>query len=341
MKEPAKVFLSRDINKIVQKIDAQRLGKNVGIKVHFGEKGCVTFVNPEIVKTIYKKIISFGKKSSLIETNVLYRGERTKKDTHIKLAKAHGFNFAPIDILDGIQGEAFVEIPIEKGLISSAKLGKGILKYDSLVVISHFKGHHLAGYGGAFKNLGMGFASRAGKFQMHALTKPKIDTEKCVGCGLCVKSCNFKAITINKKTGKAEINPEKCAGCTMCIAVCPKEAVEIPWEETSENLQKKIVDYASGVLKIIPKEKIQYVNVLEKITEKCDCMEEPQKPVIEDIGILYSTDPVAIDKASLDLAISSSDGKFEKINSVDKYVQVEYAFRKGLGKKDYKLFNLD
>jgi uncharacterized protein len=322
------VFFSKDIDKILQKIDYSVLGKNVGIKVHFGEEGCVTYLDPSIAKKVYDKIISLGKKAALIETNVLYRGSRTTKTEHIKTAKSHGFDFAPIDILDGENGEESIN---KDGNL----LGKGLTKYDSLVVITHFKGHEFAGYGGAIKNIGMGLASRGGKLHIHSDAKPII-SEKCIGCGTCIQNCNENAISL--KNNKAVIDTSKCVGCAMCIAVCPSEAVLIPWRSpAAKNLQKALVDYTESVFKIVPKEKVVFINVLKNITANCDCMSEKQKPFMEDIGLLMSKDIVSIEKASIALADKKSDGAFSKINRQDKNIQSDYAFEKKLGEKSYRI----
>jgi len=318
------VLFSKDFDKLLGKIDFSKLGKNVAIKTHFGEKGCDTYVNPELVKKICQKVTSLGKKATLVECNALYRGERTQASSHIKLAKKHGFDFVPIDILDGEFGQNFVEV---KG----CKLGAGIKQYDSMVVISHFKGHMMTGFGGALKNLGMGFGSRAGKLYMHSNVKPKI-SKRCTGCGICIKNCNANAISLIN--GKSEINQDKCVGCAMCIAVCPKGAILISWaSETSDELQRKIVDYASAVISLF--DKIIFINVLENITEECDCMDKKQIPVIKDIGFVSGNDIVSVEKASLDLANKSG---FQKIQPhINKNVQIDYAIEKGLGTKDYNL----
>ncbi len=119
-------FFSKDFDEILERTDFSRLGKNVAIKVHFGERGCDTFASPEFAKKIYQKITSMGKKATLVECNVLYKVERTLASSHIKLAKEHGFGFAPIDILDGEFGQDFTEI-------NGCKIGAGIKKYDSMV----------------------------------------------------------------------------------------------------------------------------------------------------------------------------------------------------------------
>jgi uncharacterized Fe-S center protein len=235
-----------------------------------------------------------------------------------------------IDILDGENGEQFVEI-------NGCKIGKGIKKYDSLIVLSHFKGHMAAGFGGALKNIGMGLGSRAGKLHMHSQVMPQIISDKCVGCGICAENCNAEAISIID--GVAKIDQEKCEGCAMCIAVCPHGAASVPWQGgTHDYLQEKIAQYAGAVLSLFPN--AIFINVLENITEQCDCMGIKQEPMMEDIGILYSYGIVAVDKAGLDLVNKLSHGKFSRINSVDKDKQIELAEKLGLGDSQYELIEI-
>ncbi|MFA5925834.1 MAG: DUF362 domain-containing protein [Parcubacteria group bacterium] len=324
-----KVYFSKKIEKIIENIDFSRLGNNVAIKVHFGEKGCVTYLRPELVRGVYEKITSLGKKASLIECNVLYKGSRTSRAEHLKTARDHGFDM-PIDILDGEDGSEFSEI-------QGCKIGKGIEKYDSLVVFSHFKGHQAAGFGGALKNIGMGLGSRAGKLDMHSNVNPSVDPNTCVGCGVCVENCNAQAISLS--SGKAKIDQGKCEGCAMCIAVCANGAVQVPWRgRTAADLQKRIAEYSSAVLSLFPN--AIFISALANITKECDCMGISQKPIMEDIGFLYSDDIVAVDKAGLDLAEKYSGGKFSKINPVDKEKQVEFAENLGLGNSKYELVEI-
>jgi len=188
--------------------------------------------------------------------------------------------------------------------------------------------------------MGMGIASRAGKLDMHSNISPIVKEGICVSCQDCIENCNAKAIKIFPATGKAKIDPEKCEGCALCIAICPQGAISVPWHGTTkELLQKKIVDYAQGIMKLFL-DKIIYINVLEKITEQCDCMGFNQNPIMPDIGILMGEDPVAVDNASFDLVEKSSDGKFSETANADK-TQINYAAKKGLGSKEYEIIDVD
>lgn len=324
------VYFSKNIEKLLEEIDYSKLGKKVAIKVHFGEKGCNTHINPKIVKQICDKIKKLGKIPTLVECNVLYKGSRTNTKEHIQTAKEHGFDFCSIDILDGENGNEFIEI-------NGCKLGKGLAKYDSLIVLSHFKGHALAGFGGAIKNVGMGLGSRAGKLYMHSNVSPFVGVN-CKGCGKCVSNCDVKAISLIKD--KAKIDKKKCIGCAMCISVCPYNVIKVPWiSQTPKTLQKKIAEYSKAVLTKFPD--TIFINFLGNITKNCDCSPHQQTPIIQDIGFLYSKDIVAIDKASLDLVNKESKNKFKRINLINKQNQIKIAEKINLGSSEYKLINLN
>ncbi len=328
----SKVFFSKDIKEIVERIDESKLKGKVGLKVHFGEKGNETYLDPRLAKAVYDKITDLGYEVSLVECNVLYKGSRTNKKDHIQTAKEHGFDFAPIDILDGKRGEKSMELESKKGKIKKAKIGEGLKKYDSLVVLSHFKGHIATGFGGAFKNLGMGLGSRAGKLHMHSDVSPSIDKNTCTKCNVCIENCDVNAIEMTDKG--AEINSAKCIGCAMCIAVCDYGAVSVPWGgSTNKELQEKIVDYAGAIVNYLEKNLV-YINVLKNITKDCDCIGKKMDPIVGDIGILISNDPVALEKKSLDLVEKESNGSFEKINRTQNEHMVEYAYKKELGNKN-------
>ena len=330
LKPMANVNFSPDIDKIIDNLDYSKLGNNVAIKVHFGEKGCTTYIDPNIAKKLYQKIESLGKKATLVECNVLYKGSRTNRTDHIQTALDHGFTEMNIDILDGEKGDEFIEI-------NGCKLGAGLKKYNSLIVLSHFKGHQAAGFGAAIKNVGMGLGSRAGKLHMHSQVKPYIDQDLCIGCGVCAHNCDADAIKIVNQ--KAQIDHKKCIGCAMCISVCPHNAASIPWESgTDDYLQKMIAQYTAAVLTLFPQ--AIFINVLKNITELCDCCGLDQKLFMDDIGILSSTDIVAIDQAGLDLANQFSNNQFSQINSINKDNQLKFAKDSNLGDSNYQLTKL-
>ncbi|MBT7431768.1 DUF362 domain-containing protein [bacterium] len=324
------VYFSKEIEGILEKTDFGKLGQKVAIKIHFGEDGCDTFIDPELVRKVYGKIESLGKEATLVECNVLYKGSRTNSTDHLATAKKHGFSDMKIAILDGELGDEFVEI-------DGCKIGKGIEEFDSLVVFSHFKGHEATGFGGAIKNVGMGLGSRAGKLDMHSNVRP-IVSDGCIGCGKCAEHCDFNAITM--KDGIAVLDSTKCVGCAMCIAVCPVGAMKIPWGgRTAEEVQKRIAEYTAAVLASFPNS--IFINVLRNITPLCDCMGMKQEVMMEDVGIVSGEDIVAVEKASLDLANQKSKGKFNQINRVDNENQLVVAEELKIGKREYQLIEVD
>lgn len=304
----------------------------VVIKLHFGERGSKTYLSPVLAKAIWEELDEKVKKAVLMDCTVLYRGERSFGSSHKKLAEDNGFGFASIMIADGEKGDEIIKIEINQKHFKEIKVGAGIKDFNSLLAISHLTAHDSTGFGGAFKNIGMGLGSKGGKLAMHQAFKLEVNQDLCQGCGTCQKECPAEAIIIKNK--KAQINHQKCIGCGKCISVCPYGAVKIPWGEgSSKNLQERIVEYAYGILK---GRKNFFINVLLDITPGCDCIRGVQEPMIEDIGILGSEDIVAIEQASLDLA---GEEKFKKFG-VDPFWQINYAQKLGLGKKDYQLIEV-
>lgn len=290
---------AKDLLKTLVDKESITLHKTVPIKVHFGEKGNKTFV-PAIC---YDGIIDFLDENSIdtsfIETNVLYRGSRTTKDSHIALAKDHGFTRKPIIIADGEMGEDVYEVEINQEYFNTVKLGGYFKHYDQIIVTSHFKGHGLAGFGGAMKQLAMGFASRSGKMAQHSRMVPTVSEHKCIECGLCVKKCDVDAIDL---TPKAEINGDICVGCAGCIAVCPVGAIRNDWGAL--NFRQKVCEYAYGAQ--LNKNHL-YISFMINITKECDCMGEVMAPIAKNFGVLASMDPVSLDTACLDLLQSEAE----------------------------------
>lgn len=300
----------------------------IPLKVHFGEKGNKTFVKPENYSGIIEALAEMNVQALYIETNVLYRGSRTTRDAHIAVAKAHGFTNLPIEIADGERGESYVDVPIYKDYFETCKIGAGFAKYPQMVVTSHFKGHGMAGFGGALKQLAMGFAARGGKMAQHSAMIPTVSESKCTACGLCVKKCDVGAIQI---APKAKLDGLKCIGCAGCIAVCPVGAIRNDW--SADNFKEKMAEYAFAAQ--LNKE-IIYVSYIMNITAECDCMGSEMKPIATDVGVVASLDPVALDQASLDL-LSKHHGHplFE-----DGTPALEHAQKIGLGQRAYHLIEI-
>lgn len=332
----AEVFFTKDISpnglmKAFEKIRPLVKGKRIGLKVHFGEDGNKYYIKPAMMKDLVKSL-----NSTFVETNVLYVGKRRYTESHIKLAKEHGFTYAPIDILDS---EGTIEYPAT-GLkhIKKAIVGSHMNNYDTIVVLSHFKGHKGAGVGGAIKNVAMGLGAIAGKMAMHASTIPTVNSSKCVKCGICVPQCPGNAITIEPKV---VIDPLKCIGCAKCIGLCPTRVYGVPWGSTdTPAFMEKLVEYAKTIK---DNKHMIYINVLADISPDCDCMSSAGKPFVKDIGILVSTDMLAIDSASYDLvneAVHTKDA-FAKHSGVSGRPQIEYGKKIGLGNDVYQLIDLD
>ena len=321
---------SKELLDMVIKQENITLEKDIPLKVHFGEPGNVTYIKPENYDGIIDYLHDKGIETSFIETNVLYGGQRFKKELHLKTAKRHGFTRIPVIIADGDYGENYHDVEISKKHFQKCKLGKEFSNYSQIIVIAHFKGHMLAGFGGAIKQLAMGYASRGGKLAVHMGIKPKINSRKCVQCGLCQKVCAEDAITIGEKSF---IDHEKCVSCGACVAVCPNKSITIMTLKgistalKGSEFREKIVEYAYAAQK--GKNNI-YINYTMNITAGCDCEGKKMKILMDDIGIFASTDPVAIDKACYDAARERGK-KFRGSNTFN------YAEEIGLGSAEYVL----
>lgn len=308
------------------------LEKYIPLKVHFGEKGNKTYIESKNFEGILEYFKEKEIESVYMETNVLYRGERTTSENHIKLAAEHGFTQLPIVIADGDHGENYEEVEINKKNFKKCKIGKEIAKQKQVMIISHFKGHALAGFGGAIKQLGMGCASRGGKLAQHANSIPKISRFKCKGCGACAKNCPEKAIIM---TPKAKINKDKCVGCAACMTTCNFGAVSNSWlASLSKSFNERLAEYAYAAAK--DKNNI-YITFAFNITKNCDCDGHSMKPVAKDVGVFASTDPVAIDQACLDV-LDKVNGR--SVFRRGKYT-LDYAEKIGLGSRKYELVEIE
>lgn len=323
-------------------LDVIRKDDRVAVKVHFGEEGNTGYVRPEFARVVCDGIKARGGQAFLSDTNTLYPGKRTNCQDHQELAYSHGFTKAKtgveVIIPDDSVKEHTAEVPIGQALVKTAKVASLYTKADCLVVISHFKGHMLSGFGGALKNVGMGCAMREGKLAQHCSVAPVVHEDKCVGCGACLKVCSAGAITIVQD--KARVDASKCIGCAHCVAACNTWAMFV-FSESGENVSKKMAEYSLAVLKG-KKGKACFVNFAIKINKECDCWPYENPRIGPDVGILVSTDPVSVDKASFDLVLRSSVNDIFKAAHPEQNsaVQLAYAESLGLGNRDYDLVEI-
>lgn len=264
---------------------------NVAVKLHSGEVGNQNFLRPKFFKPIIDKV-----DGTVVECNTAYKGERNTTEKHLITFKKHGWSdYFKVDLLDAEGPDLKVEMPYGK-VIKENYLGKNIVNYDSLLVLSHFKGHPMGGYGGALKQLSIGVASSAGKSYIHSAGK--VTDQKILWSNTA--SQNDFLVSMAESAGS-------------------------------------IVDYFNG--------QIAYINVMKNMSVDCDCCAVAEDPCMKDIGILASLDPVAIDKACVDLVINSDDpGKnhlLERINSRNGLLTLEEANRLNVGNIEYELICLD
>jgi len=268
-------------------------GDLVAVKLHVGELGNPYYVQPFFVHDICRRIKEAGGKPFLTDSNTYYAAERNNAYDHMVTALINGFNMAPFIVADGLKGENF-RLLKTKGILSEIEVSGAIIKADSMIVVSHCKGHELSGFGGAIKNVGMGCTSKAGKFRQHRTVGIKIDESKCEGCGKCKDACPFNLIDIIE--GKAHNNSAKCMRCPICIDECPMQAIDFV---DKGNLCKALASAAYGVLSTFKPKKISYVSFAKNIAAGCDCLPNPGCIVLPDVGIFAADSAVSIDAAFL------------------------------------------
>lgn len=345
----------------IENIDVK--DKFVALKIHFGEMGNVAYIRPNFAAVIVRIIREMGGKPFLTDCNTLYSGSRSNAVDHIHTAMVNGFNpiSAGCDVLiaDGLRGKDERIIDIGGTYCPEPKIGAAIAEADIVISISHFKGHEMAGFGGALKNLGMGCGSVAGKQEMHSTAQPRVDTDRCIGCKACERNCAHDAIHVTDR--KATINYDNCVGCGQCIALCKQEAVVMGSTESSEILNYKIAEYAKAVLKDKPNFHIAFIM---NVSPECDCWAHNDAAIVPDIGMAASFDPVALDQACADLVNAapalqnnmltdkdcdhehhhhehSDADKFHRLHPDTNWqAGLRYAEEIGIGHREYELINV-
>ncbi len=329
--------------------------KYTAIKIHFGEPGNLAYLRPNYAAVVVKVVKELGGKPFLTDCNTLYVGGRKNALDHLDAAYANGFSpFSTgchVIIADGLKGTDEELVPVEGGqYVKEAKIGRAVMDADIFISLNHFKGHEATGFGGALKNIGMGCGSRAGKMEMHSAGKPYINKEQCIGCGRCIKICAHDAPSITDK--KASIDHDKCVGCGRCIGVCPMDAVCAASDESNDILNYKIAEYSKAVLEGRPH---FHISLVVDVSPNCDCHAENDIPIVPDVGMFASFDPVALDVACADAVnkqpvIAGSqldrmphahhDHFMDSAPQTNWKSCVEHAEKLGIGSREYELIEI-
>jgi len=352
------VNLAEKLKRLIQKAGIGQIefdNRFAAVKIHFGEPGNLAYLRPNYAKAVCDYIKKLGGKPFLTDCNTLYPGLRKNALEHIEAAYTNGFNpfctHAHIIIGDGLKGTDDVCVPVPGGeLVTEAKIGRAIMDADIFISLNHFKGHEATGFGGALKNIGMGSGSRGGKMEMHSSGKPVVVKDDCVGCRLCLRGCAHSAISFIG--GKADIDHNICVGCGSCIGACNHDAIVPGSGERNDLLCKKIAEYSKAVLLGRPS---FHISLVVDVSPACDCYSLNDAPIVPNIGMFASFDPVALDQACVDavndevpLPRSRLD-ESKKIGGdhftnvspdTDWEVCLEHAEKIGVGSRGYELITI-
>ena len=346
--------------KLTRLIDRAGLGtidfdhKFVAIKIHFGEMGNLAYLRPQYARALAAYIKERGGLPFLTDCNTLYVGSRKNALEHIETAYINGYTpyatGCQVIIADGVRGTDEAYIPIGCEEVKTAKIGRAIADADIIISLTQFKGHEDAGFGGALKNLGMGSGSRAGKMEMHYDGKPVVDRDRCCGCRKCATICANDGI--HYESSKAVIDHDNCVGCGRCIAICSFDAIKPHNSSSATSLNRRIAEYAYAVVKDKPN---FHISIAADISPNCDCHPENDAPIVPNIGMFASFDPVAIDLAAADAvnampanprsALSEAECRchdhFIYVHPNTNWrVQIEHGEEIGLGSSEYELIRI-
>lgn len=336
----------------IDQIDFEK--KYVAIKIHFGEPGNLSYLRPNYAKAVADVIKSLGGNPFLTDCNTLYVGGRKNALDHLESAYVNGFTpystGCHIIIGDGLKGTDEALVPVTGGeYIKEAKIGQAVMDADVFISLTHFKCHEGTGIGGTIKNIGMGCGSRAGKMEMHCSGKPTID-DNCVGCGMCLKNCAHDAITITNR--KATIDHARCVGCGRCIGACKMDAISADGDETCNVLSCKMTEYAKAVVNGRPQ---FHISLVIEVSPFCDCHGENDVPIIPNVGMFASFDPVALDLACTEAAMKQPVIGGSRLDSMPKNygdhfidthpttdwrMQINHGVKIGLGSDQYELIEI-
>ena len=296
------------LKKLIRKAGIAQLnleGQFVAIKIHFGELGNVSYLRPNYARAVVDVVKELGGKPFLTDCNTLYPGSRKNALEHLYCAWENGFTpltvGCPILIGDGLKGTDDIEVPVRGGeYVKNAKIGRAVMDADVIISLTHFKGHEATGFGGALKNLGMGCGSRAGKKEQHNNGKAYVQQELCRGCRRCMRECANDGLVFDAEKRKMHVDKEHCVGCGRCVGACNFDAIDFEDPNSNQMLNYRIAEYAKAVVDGRPQ---FHISMVMDISPNCDCHEENDAPILPDVGMFASFDPLALDQACVDACL--------------------------------------
>ena len=282
-------------------------GKFVAIKMHFGELGNISYLRPNYAKAVADVVKELGGKPFLTDCNTMYPGSRKNALEHLECAWENGFTpltvGCPVIIGDGLKGTDDIEVPVEGGeYVKAAKIGRAVMDADVFISLTHFKGHEITGFGGAIKNIGMGCGSRAGKTEQHRSGTPHITAEVCRGCKRCQRECANGGLVFDEAAKKMTVDTEHCVGCGRCLGACNFDAIAFNNENANEVLNCKMAEYTKAVVDGRPS---FHISLIVDVSPNCDCHGENDAPILPNIGMFASFDPLALDQACVDACLAA------------------------------------
>ncbi len=353
------------LKKLIRKAGIAQLnleGQFVAIKIHFGELGNVSYLRPNYARAVVDVVKELGGKPFLTDCNTLYPGSRKNALEHLYCAWENGFTpltvGCPILIGDGLKGTDDIEVPVRCGeYVKNAKIGRAVMDADVIISMTHFKGHEATGFGGALKNLGMGCGSRAGKKEQHNNGKAYVQQEICRGCRRCMRECANNGLVFDPETRKMHVDKEHCVGCGRCVGACNFDAIDFEDPNSNQMLNYRIAEYAKAVVDGRPQ---FHISLVMDISPNCDCHEENDAPILPDVGMFASFDPLALDQACVDACMkceplpNSQLGEHMRdphfVDHHDHFTNstpesewqscLSHAEKIGLGTRDYELIRL-
>lgn len=282
-------------------------GKFVAIKMHFGELGNVSYIRPNYAKAIVDLVKELGGKPFLTDCNTMYPGFRKNALEHLECAWENGFTplsaGCPVIIADGLKGTDDIAVPVEGGQYTKeALIGRAIMDADVFISLTHFKGHEMTGFGGTIKNIGMGCGSRAGKKDQHSAGKATIYEDKCRGCRRCQKECANGGLVFDGVKRKMQVDESHCVGCGRCLGACNFDAIDFVQDQALSILNAKMAEYTKAV---VSGRDCFHISLIMDVSPYCDCHAENDAPILPDIGMFASTDPLALDQACVDACLAA------------------------------------